>query len=148
MGEANELCQYLGKNKTFRVFNNANGDISCDVYQGSKRMPAQKFADFKRELKQLKQEYYLKEQLPRWEVLNDLAKQKNKTLVTRKLEQKKPATEQVSKQDRQESLKQVLKETMNLTMTLKGQLAILARKNIHNRLVQPKRPSSKTAKFN
>ena len=74
-----------------------------------------------------------------------MARQKNKSLLSKNLEQKKVPTgriesllEPVNKQDRQESLKQVLKETMNLTMTLKGQLAILERKGIHNKVVQPK----------
>jgi hypothetical protein len=41
--------------------------------------------------------------------------------------------ELTSKQDKQENLKQVLRETMNLTMTLKGQLAILEKRGIHNK---------------
>lgn len=47
------------------------------------------------------------------------------------------------KQDKQESLKQVLKETMDLTMTLKEQLKILKRKGIHNKATQPKKLTQK-----
>jgi hypothetical protein len=32
MGEANELCQHLGLNKTFRVYNKASGAIACHLY--------------------------------------------------------------------------------------------------------------------
>jgi len=49
MGEANELCQQLGKNCTYRVFNKANGDISCYFYRGNKFEKELNFADFKRE---------------------------------------------------------------------------------------------------
>jgi hypothetical protein len=50
MGEANELCQILNKNQTFRVFNKANGDIVCHWYEGNvRRRKSLKFADFNRE---------------------------------------------------------------------------------------------------
>jgi len=40
-------------------------------------------------LKALKKEYYEREQFPKWEILNDMARQKNKTLMNKNLEQKK-----------------------------------------------------------
>ena len=49
MGEANELCKTLGKNRTYRVFNKANGDITCFLYEGNKREKELKFPDLKRE---------------------------------------------------------------------------------------------------
>ena len=50
MGEANELSQKLGKNKTYRVFNKADGNISCYCYVGNKRDEKELlFPDFKRE---------------------------------------------------------------------------------------------------
>jgi len=40
-------------------------------------------------LKSLKKEYYDKKNLPHWEILNDMAKNKNKGIITKTLEEKK-----------------------------------------------------------
>jgi hypothetical protein len=49
MGKANELCHALNKDRTYRVYNKANGEIACMYFEGNRRMKELKFAEFKRE---------------------------------------------------------------------------------------------------
>lgn len=49
MGKANELCHALNKDRTYRVFNKANGEISCRYFEGNKPIKTLTFAEFKRE---------------------------------------------------------------------------------------------------
>lgn len=87
-------------------------------------------------------------------MLHDLALNKNKSILTsqkyNKEKQEKGRTIQlmiiekgtVNKNERQKNLKDVLKETMNLTKTLKNQLAILKKKGINNMVAKTKKEKS------
>ena len=81
------------------------------------------------------------QKLPIWDVLNDKVKSKKKNLIsnTALSQEKQPKgifvcvfikieKNAVNKKERQELLKICLRDTMNLTKTLKNQLNILKRK--------------------
>lgn len=88
--------------------------------------------------------------IPHHEILYGRSKKKDNQYLPKAHEEKKINTgktpvkpEKLNKQDKQETLKQVLKETMDLTMTLKEQLKILKKKGIHNKQAQPKKSPQK-----
>lgn len=49
MGEANEICQKLGMNITYRVFNSADGSIKCHIYELNHFKKCLNLDDFNRE---------------------------------------------------------------------------------------------------
>ena len=49
MGEANEICQNLGLNVTYRVFNSADGTIKCHIYELNQFKKCLNLDDFNRE---------------------------------------------------------------------------------------------------
>lgn len=111
--------------------------------------------------------YYEQQNLPKWQVLNDLAVNKNKIILSNNLKPNEEAQVkgnfileeqsrfnefsirskpkilekgQVNKSERLNNLKLVLKETMNLTKTLKSQVAILKKKGINDTIQAPQVP--------
>ena len=66
MGEANEICQNLGLNITYRVFNSANGTIKCHIYELNQFKKCLNLDDFNREFKFLKKRYYQTKNLKIW----------------------------------------------------------------------------------
>merc|ERR1712226_520132 len=126
MGEANEICQTLGQNKTYRVFNSADGSIRCHIYENDQYIKSLNLDEFEREYKNLKNTFYKKQKLKIWEVLNDKAKSKNKNLISN----------QSLSQERQIQEKgTTIKKERN--KTLKKQLAILKKKGINNQMIPP-----------
>lgn len=49
MGEANEICQNLCQNKTYRVFNSADGSIKCHIYENDSYIKSLTLDEFERE---------------------------------------------------------------------------------------------------
>ena len=147
MGEANEICQKLTKsevykNRTYRVFNSADGSIKCHIYINDQFLASMTLDEFERDFKMLQAEYNKECKLPAYEVLNNMAKNKknklnqisNTNITEEKKGQKK---EEMTKQVRQDILKECLRDTMNLTKTLKKQLEILKKRGINNRIMIP-----------
>ena len=106
--------------KVYKVFNNADGSIKCQV-EFSYNTKAISLDDFDREFKILLEDFnsiYLKQE--RFEILNDLAKPRKKHQAgTVNINQAVVKAEE--KVTRQDQLKECLRETMNLTKTLKSQ---------------------------
>ena len=124
MGDANEICQKLNKNQTYRVFNSADGSIKCHIYENDQYMKSLTLDEFEREYKNLQALFNKEQKYPVWVVLNDKAKNKKKNTVTQNLSQDKKnreKTKELGKKDRQDLLKECLRDTMNLTKTLKNQ---------------------------
>merc|ERR1711953_1164818 len=125
---------------TYRVFNSADGSIRCHIYENDQYIKSLNLDEFEREYKNLKNTFYKKQKLKIWEVLNDKAKSKNKNLISNQsLSQERQEKEkgQSVKKERNKLLKLCLKDTMNLTKTLKKQLAILKKKGINTQMIQP-----------
>lgn len=88
--------------------------------------------------------------IPHYEILYGMSKKMDSSYLPKTMDEKHTNTgkpdhnsEKLNKQDKQDTLKQVLKETMDLTMTLKEQLKILKRKGIHSKQTQPKKAAQK-----
>ena len=140
MGEANEICQELKKNQTYRVFNSADGSIKCHIYENDQYVRSLTLDEFEREFKNLQSLFNKELKLPAYIVLNDKAKNKKRNTVSNtnmEGEKKKEKAKELTKSDRQNKLKECLRDTMNLTATLKKQLDILKKKGINNRIVIP-----------
>ena len=57
MGEANELCRRLNLDRTFRVFNSANGTIKCNLFEGKNIIKTLTKDEFDREYKNLRKKF-------------------------------------------------------------------------------------------
>ena len=142
ISEANDMCQKLKNaidkiseqekrdleenghrlnyDKVYKVFNNADGSVKCQVEFGYNTKTIS-LDDFDREFKILVEDFntiYLKQE--RFQILNDLAKPKKKH-HTATTDVKQAFVKPEEKVTRQDQLKECLRETMNLTKTLKSQ---------------------------
>eukprot|EP00743_Colponemidia_sp_Colp-15_P002142 GILK01002324.1.p1 GENE.GILK01002324.1~~GILK01002324.1.p1 ORF type:complete len:395 (+),score=79.29 GILK01002324.1:1535-2719(+) len=125
MGEANEICQVLNLRISYRAYKIEDGDLRCHVYENNGFSKEITLDTFQREWRRLKR------------------KLESNTAASSQLQRSRHGVDAVpvgrstlngsmgakgGKKVRQDELKQVLLETMQLTNKLKEQLMILERK--------------------
>eukprot|EP00744_Colponema_vietnamica_P002930 GILI01004548.1.p1 GENE.GILI01004548.1~~GILI01004548.1.p1 ORF type:complete len:391 (+),score=99.60 GILI01004548.1:76-1248(+) len=119
MGEANEMSAILGLGISYRANKLESGELRCHLYDGAQFLREITLEAFMREFRRVKK---------KMDTVKPSALAQKDVSVSDSVNSSKPASNKVNKKARQEELKQVLLETMQLTNKLKEQLLILERK--------------------
>ncbi|EWS76759.1 hypothetical protein TTHERM_001293241 (macronuclear) [Tetrahymena thermophila SB210] len=148
MGEANELSQQLNSKVTYRAYRSAQGDLKVHIYELDKYKTSMTLEEFQREYNALKNKYNETRNLRIWEVLSENKKSKPKEFNKQSKEEFQQTSDtnnrgKINIQARHNELKGVLLKTMELTIVLKEQLAVI-NSVINNK--KKKRPQSTTQK--
>ncbi|KAL4477644.1 hypothetical protein ABPG74_002794 [Tetrahymena malaccensis] len=148
MGEANELSQQLNSKVTYRAYRSAQGDLKVHIYELDKYKTSMTLEEFQREYNALKNKYNETRNLRIWEVLSENKKSKPKEFNKQTKEEFQQTSDtnnrgKINIQARHNELKGVLLKTMELTIVLKEQLAVI-NSVINNK--KKKRPQSTTQK--
>ncbi|EGR29571.1 hypothetical protein IMG5_153430 [Ichthyophthirius multifiliis] len=135
MGEANELSQQLNSKITYRAYRSAQGNLKVHIYELDKYQKDMTLEDFQREFNTLKNKYNETKNLRIWEVLSQNKKSKQKDFTKQTKDEEKETDKRhlgkININARHEELKGVLLKTMELTVILKEQLAVLNKQKIN-----------------